>query len=55
MITATGVKKNEYDRGLNEPYEVELETIGDLYHFINYNYATLVTLSVSGSLQVGEF
>lgn len=54
MLRAIGIKNNEWNREEQESYEVELQTIDDLYHFINYNYATIKTLSFSGNLEAGE-
>ena len=51
MITAKGTKFNEWEREKEEKFSVELETLGDIYHFINYNYATIISLSFSGDLR----
>jgi hypothetical protein len=54
MITAKGTKFNEWEREKEEKFSVELETLGDIYHFINYNYATIISLSFSGNIKKGS-
>jgi hypothetical protein len=54
MLIATGIKRNEWQREKQENFEMKFHTLGDLHHFIAYNYATIITLSFTGKLETGE-
>jgi len=54
MITATVTIENEWKRGEVNTYAVELETIGEIEHYLAYNRAYIKGITFQGEIKIQE-